>query len=59
METYPRRLAVEDINRGRVKRHQAAEFRPNHGPTVITHRRSAENAEESLRLGHLSDKAQP
>ncbi len=59
VETYPRRLAVEDINRGRVKRHQAAEFHPGRGPTVIIHRRSAENAEESLRPGHLSDKAQP
>ncbi len=59
VETYPRRLAVEDINRGRVKRHQAAEFHPGHGPTVIIHRRSAENAEESMKPGYLSDKARP
>lgn len=59
VETYPRRLAMEDINRGRVKRHQAAEFRPGRGPTVIIHRRSAENAEESLKPAHLSERAQP
>ncbi len=59
VETYPRRLAVEDINRGRVKRHQAAEFRPGRGPTVIIHARSAENAEENLKPAHPSEKAQP